>query len=46
MKIVNSENSDEIVVADCGNHRVQVFDSDGTFLRSFGHKGENDGEFN
>ena len=36
---------DEIVVADCNNHRVQVFDSDGTFLRSFGHKGENDGEF-
>ena len=37
---------DEIVVADCGNHRVQVFDSNGTFLRSFGHKGENTGEFN
>ena len=37
---------DEIVVADQGNHRVQVFDSNGTFLRSFGHKGENDGEFN
>ena len=37
---------DEIVVADRHNHRVQVFDSNGTFLRSFGHKGENDGEFN
>ena len=37
---------DEIVVADCLNHRVQVFNSDGTFLRSFDHKGENDGEFN
>ena len=37
---------DEIVVADNRNHRVQVFDSNGTFLRSFGHKGENDGEFN
>ena len=35
---------DEIVVADHGNHRVQVFDSNGTFLRSFGHKGENAGE--
>ena len=32
---------DEIVVADCKNHRVQVFDSNGTFLRCFGHKGEN-----
>ena len=37
---------DEIVVADNRNHRVQVFDSNGTFLRSFGHKGENAGEFN
>ena len=37
---------DEIVVADEWNHRVQVFDSNGTFLRSFGHKGENAGEFN
>ena len=36
---------DEIVVADDCNHRVQVFDSNGTFLRSFGHKGENAGEF-
>ena len=32
---------DEILVADCLNHRVQVFDSNGTLLRSFGHKGEN-----
>ena len=37
---------DEIVVADTLNHRVQVFDSNGTFLRSFGHRGENAGEFN
>ena len=37
---------DEIVVADCENHRVQVFDSNGTFLRSFGQHGENAGEFN
>ena len=36
---------EEIVVADSNNHRVQVFDSNGTFLRSFGHKGENAGEF-
>ena len=36
---------DEIVVADQLDHRVQVFDSNGTFLRSFGHKGENAGEF-
>ena len=37
---------DEIVVADSNNHRVQVFDSNGTFLRSFGRKGKNAGEFN
>ena len=37
---------DEIVVADSQNYRVQVFDRNGTLLRSFGHKGENDGEFN
>ena len=36
---------DEMVVTDCANHRVQVFDSNGTFLRSFGHEGENAGEF-
>ena len=37
---------DEIVAADEYNHRVQVFDSNGTFLRSFGHEGKNVGEFN
>ena len=36
---------DEIVVADCLNHRVQVFDSNGTFFRLFGHDGVNAGEF-
>ena len=33
---------DELLVAENMNHRVQVFNSDGTFLRSFDHKGEND----
>ena len=39
---------DEIVVADHDqwNHRVQVFDSNGTFLRCFGQKGEKTVEFN
>ena len=37
---------DEILVADNENHRVQVFDSNGTFLRCFGCKGKNTGEFN
>ena len=37
---------DEMLVADNQNHRVQVFDSNGTFLRSFGRQGKNAGEFN
>ena len=36
---------DEVVVADCKNHLVQVFDSNGTFLRYFGRQGKNAGEF-
>ena len=36
---------DEIVVTEHGNHRVQVFSSDGTYLRSFGRKGNKQGEF-
>ena len=35
---------DEIVVADCHNHRVQVFVSNGTFLRSVSNKGKNAGQ--
>ncbi|XP_027053825.1 E3 ubiquitin-protein ligase TRIM71-like, partial [Pocillopora damicornis] len=37
---------DEIAVTDCGNHKVQVFSSDGTYLRSFGRKGDKQGELN
>ena len=37
---------DEILVADNANNQVQVFDSNGTFLRCLGRKGENTGEFN
>ena len=36
---------DEIAVSDSGNHRVQVFSSDGTYLRSFGIEGDKHGEF-
>ena len=36
---------DEIVVADNANHRVQVFNSNGTLLRSFGREGNQPGEF-
>ena len=37
---------DEIAVTDGGNHKVQVFSSDGTYLRSFGRKGDKQGELN
>ena len=38
--------NDEIAVTDTKNHRVQIFSSEGKFLRSFGKKGDNEGEFN
>ena len=40
---VNSK--DEIAVTDCLNHRVQIFNSDGNYLRSFGWYGDKAGEF-
>ena len=38
-------NRDEIAVADQMNHRVQIFNSNGDFVRSFGRHGNNQGEF-
>ena len=38
--------NDEIAVTDTKNHRVQIFSSEGKFLRSFGKKGDNAGELN
>ena len=35
----------EIAVTDNGNNRVQLFSGDGTYLRSFGTKGDKQGEF-
>jgi len=40
---VNKRN--EIAVTEKGNNRVQLFSSDGTYLRSFGTKGDKQGEF-
>jgi len=37
---------DEIAVTDNGNNRVQIFSSDGNYLRSFGREGNKNGEFN
>ena len=36
---------DEIAVTEYWNHRVSVFSSDGTHLRSFGRAGNNNGAF-
>ena len=36
---------DEIAVTETGNHRIQVFSSNGTHLRSFGRKGDQHGQF-
>jgi len=33
-------------VADTNNHRIQVFDSNGAFLRQWGVQGDGDGQFN
>ena len=40
---VNEHN--EIAVTEFNNNRVQIFSSDGTYLRSFGSKGDQEGEF-
>ncbi|KAK5645214.1 hypothetical protein RI129_006514 [Pyrocoelia pectoralis] len=40
---VGPDNS--IVVADSSNHRVQVFDANGNFLKEFGQYGNGEGEF-
>ena len=41
--VVNDQG--EIAVTDYWNHRVSLFSSDGTHLRSFGRFGKNNGEF-
>jgi hypothetical protein len=37
--------SGEVAVADYLNHRVQIFDSEGSYKRQFGTEGEEDGQF-
>ena len=33
------------MVVDSGNHRIQIFDEKGTFIRTFGSEGNDDGRF-
>ena len=37
---------DEIAVSDTGNHKIHLFKSDGTHIRSFGGKGAQQGQLN
>ncbi len=36
----------QVYVADTGNHRIQVFDREGNFIRQWGSQGLNPGQFN
>ena len=38
------DGNDQIYVADSANHRIQVFDTDGAFLRTIGSYGTGDGQ--
>ena len=38
--------SNDIAVTELSNHRVQIFSSDGNYLRSFGRQGSSEGQFN
>lgn len=40
-----SGRDDTILIADSSNHRVQVFDSVGRFVKTFGSYGQSEGEF-
>ena len=40
------DSSDNIYIADSGNHRIQKFTSTGGYLTQWGHEGTGNGEFN
>jgi DNA-binding beta-propeller fold protein YncE len=40
------DSSGNVYVADIGNHRIQKFSGDGTFIATWGFYGSNDGQFN
>ena len=39
-------NNDRVYVLDTAGHKVFIFDLNGSFIRSFGQRGEGSGEFN
>ena len=42
---ISVHNDGTVFVADTGNHRIQVFDRNGTFLFAFGSEGSGEGNF-
>jgi DNA-binding beta-propeller fold protein YncE len=45
ISVTYDNNNNRIIVAEINNHRIQVFDSNGNFLFTFGSYGSDDGEF-
>ena len=43
---VSIDSNDTVYVCDTDNHRICIFDSNGTLLHSFGTKGDLPGQFN
>ncbi len=41
----NHPTRDWVFITDCYNHRIQVFNVDGVFIREWGSEGEGDGQF-
>lgn len=38
--------NDQILIADSGNHRVQIFESNGRYVKTFGKMGNREGQLN
>lgn len=44
-KDVAVDNKGNIHIRDAGNHKIKIYDKDGTYLKAFGRKGSGPGEF-
>lgn len=38
-------NTNRVIVSDCNNHRIQIFDVNGRVISSFGTEGSENGQF-
>lgn len=38
-------NTNRVIVSDCNNHRIQIFDVNGRVISSFGTEGSDNGQF-